>query len=320
MIEYVGQQLGNYRLLHLLGRGGFAHVYAGEHVYLKTRAAIKVLHVEAVDQRHNDFLKEAQTLAHLVHSNIIRTLEFGVEGDIPFLVMDYAPNGSLRQLHPKGMRLPLETAVSYVKQIAAALDYAHSQNVIHRDVKPANVFLGEHCEALLGDFGLALIAHSSKSALPEEVVMGTAPYMAPEQICGEPCPASDQYSLAIAAYEWLSGTCPFHGSFTEILTQQMIVPPPAIHTQERSIPADVETVIMTALSKDPRDRFTSVEAFAHALELASQPASQSATPITQPKPEHQSTLLHPQSLPIVSPPSSPQPLPKDNEIVSIPSQ
>jgi len=303
MIEYVGRQLGNYVLLHLLGRGGSAHVYVGEHIYLKTRAAIKVLQTEVVDERHNDFLYEAQTLARLVHPHIVRTLEFGIEENIPFLVMDYVPNGSLRHLYPKGTRLPMETIVSYVKQVAIALHHAHNQNVIHRDVKPGNVLLGENNEVLLSDFGLATIAHGSNSPSTEETVLGTILYMAPEQIYGKPQPASDQYALATVAYEWLCGKPPFHGSFVEILAQQMTAPPPALSTYGVEIPAKVEEVIMIGLSKDYKDRFKSVEAFAHALELASQQDEQATTQL---KTEQQPVLLHPQTLPIVSPPHDPQ--------------
>ncbi len=300
MTEYVGRQLGNYVLLHSLGHGGFAHVYVGEHVYLNTRAAIKVLQIEVVDERHNDFLYEAQTLAHMIHPHIVRILDFGVEDNLPFLVMDYIPRGSLRQLNSKGTRLPLETIVSYVKQIASALQYAHAQNVVHRDVKPGNMLLGEHNEVLLSDFGLATIAHGSESPSTEETVMGTALYMAPEQIYGKPNSASDQYALATVAYEWLCGKPPFHGSFVEIVTQQMTAPPPALNTYGVEVSAKVEEVIMIGLSKDYKDRFKSVEAFAHALELASNPDMQATAQL---KTEHQPMLLHPQTLPIISPPA-----------------
>jgi len=300
MIEYVGRQLGNYVLLHPLGHGGFAHVYVGEHVYLNTRAAIKVLQIEVVDERHNDFLYEAQTLAQMVHPNIVRILDFGVEDNLPFLVMDYIPNGSLRQLNPKGTRLPLETIVSYVKQVASALQYAHAQNVVHRDVKPGNMLLGEHNEVLLSDFGLATVAYGSDSPSSEETVLGTALYMAPEQIYGKPHPASDQYALATVVYEWLCGKPPFHGSFVEVITQQMAAPPPALSTYGVEVSAKVEEVIMIGLSKDYKDRFKSIEAFALALELASKPDMETTAQL---KTEHQPILLHPQTLPIISPPT-----------------
>src|SRR2546425_5857830 len=144
MAERVGQQLGNYRLVRLLGRGGFAEVYLGEHVYLKTQAAIKVLHTPLANDDMEGFLTEARSIARLKHPHIVRVLEFGVEDGTPFLVTTYAPNGSLRQRHPKGTLLALASVVSYVKQAATALQYAHDQKLLHRDIKPENMLLGRY--------------------------------------------------------------------------------------------------------------------------------------------------------------------------------
>src|SRR5215467_6183830 len=121
MDDRVGQLLGNYRLIRLLGEGGFAEVYLGEHVFLQTQAAIKVLHTRLTKDDHDGFLTEARTIARLKHPQIVRVLEFGVEGSIPYLVMDYAPNGTLRTRHPRGAQLPLATLLPYVKQVAEAL-------------------------------------------------------------------------------------------------------------------------------------------------------------------------------------------------------
>src|SRR6266853_3474593 len=125
MTDRSGQQLGNYRLIRLLGEGGFAEVYLGEHIHLGTQAAIKVLYTQLTSESIEVFRAEARNLAHLIHPHIVRVLEFGVEGKTPFLVMDYAPNGTLRQRHPKGVVLPLPLIVTYVKQVADALQYAH---------------------------------------------------------------------------------------------------------------------------------------------------------------------------------------------------
>src|SRR5215471_12275416 len=152
MPDRIGQQLGNYRLLRLLGRGGFAEVYLAEHVYLKRRAALKVLHTSLEDEDVEQFLAEAQTLARLTHPHIVSVHEFGVEQGTPFLVMDYAPRGTLRQRHPPGSWLSLEVTVAYIKQVAAALQYAHNHQVIHRDVKPENMLLGAQQDVLLSDF------------------------------------------------------------------------------------------------------------------------------------------------------------------------
>src|SRR2546421_11433328 len=115
MADRVGQQLGNYQLLRLLGEGGFAEVYLGEHIHLGTQAAIKVLHTRLASDDVEKFRAEARTIARLIHPNIVRVLDFGVEGKTPFLVMDYAPNGTLRQRHAKGTQVPLAIVVSYIK-------------------------------------------------------------------------------------------------------------------------------------------------------------------------------------------------------------
>ena len=157
MADKIGQQIGNYRLVSLIGYGGFAEVYLAEHVYLKTHVAIKVLQTTVVSPSDMEsFLKEAQTIAHLLHPHIVRVMDFGLhEGKIPYLIMDYAPNGSLRKLHPKGIPLPLPLVITYVKQTADALQYAHDEKFVHRDVKPENMLLGRQNEVLLSDFGIA---------------------------------------------------------------------------------------------------------------------------------------------------------------------
>jgi serine/threonine protein kinase len=266
-----GQQMGNYRLMQLLGHGGFSDVFLGEHIYLKTQAAIKVLQMQLATDERGNFLNEARTIAHLVHPNIIRVLDFGIQGYTPFLVMDYAPNGTLRQRHANGSRLPLITIVSYVKQVASALQYAHKQNFIHRDVKPGNMLIGREDEILLSDFGIALIAQNTNSQITQDTI-GTVAYMSPEQIEGKPRPASDQYSLGIVVYEWLCGERPFRGSLTEIVTQQLSSAPPPLHARFPEISREVEEAVMTALAKDPHDRFATVQAFAHAIEQANQSA------------------------------------------------
>ena len=262
------QQLGNYRLIRLLGRGGFADVYLGQHRRLNTLAAIKVLHSSMSDDDVEEFQKEAQTIANLKHPSIVRVLDFDVDGNTAFLVMDYAANGTLRERYTKGSQLPLTTVVNYVKQVAGALQYAHDQKLIHRDVKPENMLIGPNNEILLSDFGIAAVAHSTRS-LKTEGPAGTIYYMAPEQIQGKPRPASDQYALAVVAYEWLTGTRPFNGTYLEIVTQHLTAPFPPLREKNLSVPRVVEQVLNIALAKDPHKRFANVQAFANALEQAS---------------------------------------------------
>jgi len=276
MTSFVGQQFGNYALTRLLGEGNFARVYLGEHIYLKTQAAIKILNGR-LDDDLEFFRTEARTIARLVHPNIVRVLEFGVEGDVPFLVLDYAPNGTLRQRYPSGTLLAFPTVVSYATQVAAALQYAHDARVIHRDIKPENLLLGRENDVLLSDFGVALMSLTLRS-LRQQDIAGTPAYMAPEQIQQRPGPASDQYALAIVVYEWLTGVLPFYGSFTEILARHISTPPPAMRAIRPAISSAIEQVIMKALQKDPAQRYESVQAFARALEQASQAGGQALAP------------------------------------------
>lgn len=291
MEDHLERQLGNYRLTRLLARGGFAEVYLGQHIYLKNQAAIKMLLAQLSGDERESFLNEARTVANLIHPNIVRVLEFGIEGNTPFLVMDYAPNGSLRQCYPKGVRLPLSHVTAYVKQAARAIQYAHDQRLIHRDIKPENMLLGRNNELLMSDFGIAVFAHSSLSESIQQIV-GTASYMAPEQLQGKPRLASDQYALAIVAYEWLCGERPFHGTLTAIATQQMFSDPLPLREKVPDIPLAVEQVIMTALAKDSRKRYDTILDFASALEHASQSISQPGQVILDSKrPEFSQTLV-----------------------------
>src|SRR5436305_2929 len=272
-----GQQLGNYRLIRLLGQGGFAEVYLSEHIYLDTPSASKVLQTQLDSDEVESFRAEARTIARLVHPHIVRVLDYGVDGTTPFLVMDFAPNGTLRKRYPKGVPLPLSTIVSYVTQLADALQYAHEQKVIHRDVKPENMLLDRRNEVLLSDFGIAVVAQSSHYHSTQSIqeLAGTIAYMAPEQIQSQAVPSSDQYALGIVVYEWLSGTRPFHGSFAEVAVKQTLVPPPSLREKIPTLSPAIEEVVMKALAKDPKQRFVDVKAFAAALEEAFQkePAS-----------------------------------------------
>ena len=266
MGDLVGQQLGNYRLQRLIGQGGFAEVYLGEHIYLDTQAAIKVLRTQLETDEIDQFRTEARTIARLVHPHIVRVLDFGVDSTTPFLVIDYAPNGTLRKQHPVGVALPLSTIVGYVNQIASALQYAHDQKVIHRDIKPENMLLGRRNEVLVSDFGIALVVSSrSYSTQSKQDLVGTVAYMAPEQIQAQAVVSSDQYALGIVVYEWLCGTRPFQGSFAEVAVKQTLAPIPPLREKLPTISTDIEAVVMKALDKNPHARFASVRDFAIAL-------------------------------------------------------
>ncbi len=280
MPDLIGHQLGNYRLIRLLGHGGFADVYLGEHIHLNTLAAIKVLDARLTADEITQFRNEARTIARLEHPHIVRVLDFGVEDRFPFLVMSYAPNGTLRQRHPKGTRLSPGEVLLYIKQVADALQYAHNEKLIHRDVKPENMLLDRNNQILLSDFGLAMASYSSSQESTRDV-SGTIAYMAPEQTRGKPRPASDQYALGVVTYEWLCGTRPFDGSYQEIAIQHVLNPPQALHEYEPTISPALETVVLKALAKDPHQRFACIQDFAGAFEQACQ-GTQSTIETLQP--------------------------------------
>jgi serine/threonine protein kinase len=264
-LDWQGRQLGNYRLVRSIGRGGFAEVYLGEHVHLQNQVAIKLLQARLTRQDQESFLTEAQTIARLHHPHIVPVLEFGIEEGTPYLVMDYAPGGTLRQrYHPGTMLTPLRI-LPYLQQVASALAFAHEQRVVHRDVKPENMLLDSNGELLLADFGIALGLQSSRSQSMENMA-GTASYMAPELLQGRVMPASDQYSLAVVIYEWLSGAPPFRGTFVEIASQHLLTPPPPL--RQPAVSPEVEQVILTALHKNPQQRYASIQKFATAFEQA----------------------------------------------------
>jgi peptide/nickel transport system substrate-binding protein len=293
MVDRVGQQLGNYRLVKMLGQGGYAEVYLGQHVRLNKQAAIKVLHEHLSEQEAEHFQQEALIISTLVHPGIVNVFDFDVQGGVPFLVIDYAPNGSLRQRYPRGSLVPLPVIVSVVKQVGDALQYAHEQKFIHRDVKQENMLLGRRQEVLLSDFGIATIVHNTSSLNVEaQGTSGTLAYMAPEQIEGYPRPASDQYALGVVVYEWLCGERPFEGSVSELIAQQLSMPPLALRERVPAIPAEVEQVVLRALAKDPKARFASVAAFATALELASQRVLSSTAKHTDEQPAFGSVDAH----------------------------
>jgi serine/threonine protein kinase/ABC-type branched-subunit amino acid transport system substrate-binding protein len=268
MEDRIGQQFGNYDLTRLLGSGGFADVYLGKHHHLERQAAIKVLNMQLANMEEKaSFKKEACIIARLDHKNIVRIYDYGFQDQTPYLVMEYSPNGTLRTRHPKGTRLPLEQIVQYLKQIAPALDYAHQQRVIHRDVKPENILLTANDEVVLSDFGIAVVQPSLDS-LSTQGQAGTPVYMAPEQIDGHPCAASDQYAVGVLVYEWLSGDHPFHGSLSEIVGQHLFALPPSLCEKVPTISPKVDQVVRQALAKKPEERFASITEFALELKQA----------------------------------------------------
>jgi outer membrane protein assembly factor BamB/serine/threonine protein kinase len=268
-LDRIGQQIGDYRLQRWLGGGGFGNVYLAEQVRDHSQAAVKLLQIRlSRSEELKAFINEARTI-RLKHPHIVPLLDFGISReDIPFLVMEYAVQGTLRDRYPKSTQVPLNIVRDYVLQVASALQYAHEQRLIHRDVKPENMLLRADGTILLSDFGIASVAHSSHSLSLHQGIGGTIPYMAPEQIQGQARAASDQYSLGVVVYEWLIGRRPFEGTAAEVALQHMMKLPPSLVAQVPTLSRAVDEVIFKALAKDPKDRFVTVQDFAAALEQA----------------------------------------------------
>jgi serine/threonine protein kinase len=258
---------GRYRIHNLIGAGGLSSTYLAVDMKLDERLVAIKTFPHVLEHQPSILKQENRLLADLHHPNILQVFDYIEDNSNIFLVTEYAPLGTLYRHYRRGARIPLKIVVSYVAQIASALQYLHDHGIIHRDVKPSNIFLSSEDKVLLGDFGIAISIRDSSSGN----VAGTILYMAPEQIQGHAVYASDQYSLATVAYEWLAGTDPFSGtSEMDIIARKFNEQPSSLRSKNPAIPPDVDQVIRIALAKDPKDRFRSVQAFATALEEASQ--------------------------------------------------
>jgi len=272
MPNLVGQQFGDYRLTRLLGRTAFAEVYLAERSASVAEVIFKVLWTELSEDESEKFLNAAQDFSALIHPHLLPVQEVGKASDgeksFLFLIMEYVSNETLRHLHPIGVSLPRMTILSYVQALSEALDYLHRHELIHGDVKPENVILGTDQQLLLTDCSVGLLS------LLTDTIAGTVAYVAPEQLQGQPVAASDQYSLGVVVYEWLCGELPFSGSVNEIARQHMSTPPAPLRQRMPWLPSAIEKAVLTALAKEPEQRFSSILSFAQALEkamLAEQP-------------------------------------------------
>jgi serine/threonine protein kinase len=269
-----GARLGAYEIVRLRGHGSSASVFEGVHVALGKPVAIKLLHDHLADDSRirNRFLREGQVVARLRHPNIVEALDVGVFEDVPYLVMELLVGVDLREHLAGKPALPLEEALALLLPIAAGLAAAHAAGVIHRDVKPGNIFLAQaHGDVVpkLVDFGLSKMTMGlATSSLTEmDGVAGTALYMAPEQTQGVKfaSAASDQYSLAAILYEATTGRPPFRAEqmlalLDRIRTEE--IPPPS---SRGSLPRAIDPIVMRALGRDPASRYPGVAAFGAAL-------------------------------------------------------
>jgi serine/threonine protein kinase len=266
-----GMRLGSYELVRRLGEGGMAQVYLARDVRLGREVAVKVLDRRLGERSgfRDRFLREAKLAAALDHPNIVQLYDFGEEGGDLYLVMPYMSGGSLQD---KLSQAPFSVndVVNYSMQIADALEYAHGQGIIHRDVKPANIMLHADGRVLLGDFGLAKIFDGARPAVRDgRPDAGTPEYMAPEQIKGQTDARSDLYGLGVVMYLLLTARLPFSGSSSNSVMEGHLyrLAPPPRQLNPHVTPA-VDEVVQKALAKDPRFRYQSAREMSGALVTA----------------------------------------------------
>lgn len=274
--QLVGRQINDYVVHERIGRGGMAAVYRAYQTSMSRSVALKVIDLVAdadqKDEFRQRFAQEAELIAGLEHLHILPVYDYGlVEDELAYLSMRLLRGGTLSTALLRGP-LPLDRTVLLFTQIARGLAYAHRRGVIHRDIKPSNILLDDDSNAYLTDFGLAKLLGESREITHSGAIIGTPSYMAPEQLRGDPVDhRADIYSLGVVLYHMLTGRTPFDDESSNLIAviyQQLEKSPPPPRDVNPDIPAQVETVILTALAKDPAARYTDADVMAEALNLA----------------------------------------------------
>ena len=339
MPEWIGKTIGKVRIEKLLARGGMAEVYLGSHLNLERPVAIKLLHsyIEEDPFLLERFQREAKVVAGLRHSNIVQIFDFDTTDGHPYIVMEYLKGPTLatylRHLHQRKKRIPSHQVARLLKGLTAALDYAHGQGVIHRDIKPGNILLHNKTddipldkpltndvEAIITDFGLVRIMNTA-SQTASGTVSGTPAYMSPEQARGDKTDHhTDIYSLGIVLYEMLAGRVPFEADSTlTVLHMQIHTTPSPIP----GIPAEVQAVINRALLKNPADRYGTSSEMAidyylsigmnRQAETIREPYRVGAEPIEAPAPLKPEPILEPE--PAIEPRPATKPEPRAEPVL-----
>lgn len=275
-LSLAGHSIGVYKLLREVGRGGMATVYEAEDTKHRRSVALKLLAADASEAlRGERFRREIDVVAGLQHQNILPLYDSGEAEGLLYYVMPLVNGGTLRDRITRERQLPLGDVRRIVAQVAAGLDYAHRQGVVHRDVKPANILLSED-HAAIGDFGIAQRPTKDESLTIPGAFVGTPAYMSPEH-SSEAAPVgarSDTYSLACVAFEMLTGHPPYQGiSAAAVLAKHLVEPIPSAVSARADIPASVDAVLQRAMAKNPADRYATAAEFARAFDAALEPGA-----------------------------------------------
>jgi serine/threonine protein kinase len=276
----IGTVLGTCTLQQLIGQGGMGAVYLAQQSRPRRQVAVKVLMPATSLKPHQlsafleRFRRETDAAASLEHPNIMPVYEYGERGGLAYLVMPYISAGTLRDVMERDGQMDVNSAVNYLEQMAAALDFAHARGVIHRDIKPANMLLTPDGRLMLTDFGLVKILSDNQSEQMRltgaGAPVGTPDYMSPEQVIGSEVDGrADQYSLGVVLFQMLTGTTPFQGETPmQIASQQLHMQPPAPRSLRMDLPETAERVLLRAMAKRPDERFSSAQEFSSAFRAA----------------------------------------------------
>src|SRR6266567_216122 len=273
----IGKQIGNYRVVAEINSGAFGSVYQAQHIILRERTvAIKLLHAYLGSPKEREqFLQEAQFLEKLKHPYCLPIIDAGIHNGLPYVVSEYAMNGSLRNRLKRQSphTLPVEEALTILTQIGQALQHAHQQNIIHRDLKPENILFNAKGDAMLADFGIAIVL--ATSSVRQVDATGTPAYMAPEQFRGMISKESDQYALGCIAYELFTGHQPFTApDFVAIGFLHAAEPPLAPTHYNPQLPIHTGQAILKAMAKQRADRYPDIAGFITALRVSTMEQAQ----------------------------------------------
>lgn len=260
-------KIGKYELIAKIGAGGFASVYKGRDPYLKRLVAIKICSSDDPLIRER-FFREAEVAGRLQHRNITTVHDFGLEGEEPYLVQEFLDGEDLEQLILRRSPLSDDEKLDIVVQVALGLEYAHSRGVIHRDIKPANIFRLRNGRVKILDFGIAKLTHAADQLTRTGTTIGTAAYLAPEQLIGgEVTPAADIFSLGVVTYELLSGQRPFQGeTLSEVFMQVLHGEPVPLTESWKGCPTAIAQMVARCLAKGASERYPSATALLAVLE------------------------------------------------------
>ena len=288
------KSLGRYQIQGVLGKGAMGLVYDGRDPGLNRRVAIKTILVKQLDEEmarmySKRFEREVRAVARLNHRNIVQVYDFGTEGDVAYIVMEYINGRELKDFFDANQRYDIKTAFRLMTELLDALEFAHDAGIIHRDIKPANLMIDAEGHAKLTDFGVARVVDPDGApgeATQTGAVVGTPAYMSPEQVQGEPIDRrTDIFSAGIIFYQFLTGQKPFDGTGWA-LAKKIIQDEPVRPSKLVQVPPEIDRVIARALAKKPEDRYQSARSFADALQriLEGKPPEDPNEVLTQPVP------------------------------------